>query len=153
MLEDRQSIALAMDWKRKLQRYLQYTCLIKLQTLLIETYVDKKINNNDKIPQRHIFSKIKKLIIMLKFRSATFFQKLVKKLQCKTELKPWSRSRIHKRTISLRFLGIILRVLRFEVSVCNVYITNQFQTTLLKGWGGGSKSVKEVTVISNEGNS
>jgi hypothetical protein len=90
---------------------------------------------------------------MLKFRSATFFQKLVKKLQCKTELKPWSRSRIHKRTISLRFLGIILRVLRFEVSVCNVYITNQFQTTLLKGWGGGSKSVKEVTVISNEGNS
>jgi hypothetical protein len=27
------------------------------------------------------------------------------------------RSRIHERTISLRFLGIILRVLRLEVSV------------------------------------
>jgi hypothetical protein len=35
--------------------------------------------------------------------------------------------RIHERTISLRFLGIILRVLRFEVSVSSVYITNQFQ--------------------------
>jgi hypothetical protein len=40
-----------------------------------------------------------------------------------------SWSRIHERTISLRFIGIILRVLRLEVSVCNVYITNQFQTT------------------------
>ncbi len=39
------------------------------------------------------------------------------------------RSRIHERKISLRFSGIILRVLRLEVSVCNVYITNQFQTT------------------------
>jgi hypothetical protein len=29
----------------------------------------------------------------------------------------WSRSRIHERTISLRFLGIIFRVLRFEFSV------------------------------------
>ena len=28
------------------------------------------------------------------------------------------RSRIHERTISLRFLGIILRVLRLDVSVC-----------------------------------
>jgi hypothetical protein len=27
------------------------------------------------------------------------------------------RSRIHERTVSLRFLGIILRVLRLEVSV------------------------------------
>jgi hypothetical protein len=32
------------------------------------------------------------------------------------------RSRIHELTISLRFLGIILRVLRFEVSLYNVYI-------------------------------
>jgi len=31
--------------------------------------------------------------------------------------------------LSLRFLGIILRVLRLEVSVFNVYITNQFQIT------------------------
>ncbi len=31
-----------------------------------------------------------------------------------------SRSRIHERTILLRFLGIILRVLRPEVSVYNV---------------------------------
>jgi hypothetical protein len=30
---------------------------------------------------------------------------------------------------SLRFLGIILRVLRLEVPVYNVYITNQLQTT------------------------
>ncbi len=37
-----------------------------------------------------------------------------------------SRSLIHERTISLRFLGIILRVLRLEVSVYNVYIPNQF---------------------------
>jgi hypothetical protein len=48
------------------------------------------------------------------------------------------RSLIHERTISLRFSGIILRVCRLEVSVCNVYITNQFQTTFAQG-GGGSK--------------
>jgi hypothetical protein len=41
------------------------------------------------------------------------------------------RSRIHERTISLRFMGILLRVLRLEVSVYNVYITNKFQTILL----------------------
>jgi hypothetical protein len=54
---------------------------------------------------------------------------------------PNSRSRIHEHTISLRFLGIILKVLRLEVSTFNVYITNQFQTTF--GWerGGGVKSV------------
>jgi hypothetical protein len=45
------------------------------------------------------------------------------------------RSRIHERTISLRSLGIILRVLRLEVSVFNVYITNQFQTTFAQGVG------------------
>ncbi len=39
-----------------------------------------------------------------------------------------SRNRIHESTISLRFLGIILRVIRFEVYVYNVYITYQFQT-------------------------
>jgi hypothetical protein len=46
------------------------------------------------------------------------------------------RSGIYERTISLRFLGIILRVLRLEASVYNVYITNQFQTTVDQGGGG-----------------
>jgi hypothetical protein len=50
-------------------------------------------------------------------------------------------SRIHERTISLRFLVKILRVFRLEVFVYNVYITNQFQTTFeKKGWGEGVKS-------------
>ncbi len=44
-----------------------------------------------------------------------------------------TRSRIHERTILLRFLGIILRVLRLEASVYNVYITNQFQTAVSTG--------------------
>ncbi len=35
-----------------------------------------------------------------------------------------ARSRDHERTISLRFLGIILRVLTLEISVYNVYIRN-----------------------------
>ncbi len=46
------------------------------------------------------------------------------------------RSRIVERTISLRFLGIILRVLRLEVSVNNVYIKNQFQPTFARKGGG-----------------
>ncbi len=50
-----------------------------------------------------------------------------------------TRSRIHD-TILLRFLGIILRLLRLsEVSGYNVYITNQFQTTFPQGGGGGGK--------------
>jgi hypothetical protein len=53
-----------------------------------------------------------------------------------------SRSRIHEPTILLRFLGIILRVLRLEVSVFNVYITNQFQTTFARVGGGGGGRVK-----------
>ncbi len=48
-----------------------------------------------------------------------------------------SWSRIHERTILLRFLGITLRVLRLEVSVNNVYITNQFQPTFAQGGQGG----------------
>ena len=36
-------------------------------------------------------------------------------------------------TVSLRFLGIILRVLILEVSVYSVYVTNQFQTTFVPG--------------------
>ncbi len=39
-----------------------------------------------------------------------------------------ARSRIHERTISLRFLGIMLRVLRLEVN-----IANQFQPTFALG--------------------
>jgi hypothetical protein len=57
-------------------------------------------------------------------------------LQCqgyeqRVSSKHWNLSgtRIHGCTISLRFLGIILRVLRLEVSVYNVYITNLFQTS------------------------
>jgi hypothetical protein len=42
------------------------------------------------------------------------------------------------------FLGILFRVLRLEVSVYNVYITNQFQTTFARGGGGGG-GVKSVT--------
>jgi hypothetical protein len=69
-----------------------------------------------------------------------------------------ARSRIHELTISLRFLGIILGVLRLEVSVYNVYITNQFQTTFAQGgggvWeGGGLNQLVEVTVNSKEENS
>jgi len=40
----------------------------------------------------------------------------------------------------MRLLGVILRVLRLEVSVYNVYITNQLQTTFAQR-GGGVKSV------------
>jgi hypothetical protein len=47
---------------------------------------------------------------------------------------------------------MILRVLRLEVSVYNVHITNQFQTTLLKR-GGGVNQLLEVTVKSNDVNS
>jgi hypothetical protein len=47
-----------------------------------------------------------------------------------------SRSRIHERTISVRFLGNFLRILRLEVSVYNFYITNQFQTTFAQGGVG-----------------
>jgi hypothetical protein len=61
------------------------------------------------------------------------------------------RSRIHEHTISLRFLGIILRVLRLEVSVDNVYITNQNHTTFAQGEGEKNPLV-EVTVNSKEEN-
>jgi hypothetical protein len=42
----------------------------------------------------------------------------------------------------LRFLGIILRVIRLEVFLYDVYITNQFQTNFAHGvGGGGSKTI------------
>jgi hypothetical protein len=50
-----------------------------------------------------------------------------------------NRSRIHEHKISLRFLGIILRFLKLEVSVYDVSITNHFQTTFARGGGGGGK--------------
>ncbi len=60
-----------------------------------------------------------------------------------------TRSRVHERTISLKFLGIILRVLRLEV-----YLTGQFQTTFARGGGGGGvKSFSRVTVRSKKENS
>jgi hypothetical protein len=45
---------------------------------------------------------------------------------------------------------MVLRFLRLEVSVHNVYITNQFQTTFARGW---VKTLLEVTVNSKEKNS
>ncbi len=50
------------------------------------------------------------------------------------QYKSWIR--IHKRTISLGFFGIILKVW-LKVCVYNVYITNQFQTTFARGEGSG----------------
>ncbi len=52
----------------------------------------------------------------------------------------YTGSRILVRKISLRFLGIILQVLRLEVSEYIVYITDQFQATFAGGWGGESVS-------------
>jgi hypothetical protein len=49
------------------------------------------------------------------------------------------RSRIHERTISLRFLDIILRVLRLEVSVYNVYITKPVSNHFCSRGGRGKK--------------
>ncbi len=65
-------------------------------------------------------------------------------------------SRIHERPISVRFLGIILRVLRLEVSVNNVYTlqtTYSFKALLLGGGGGGHNPLVEMTVNSKKENS
>jgi hypothetical protein len=50
---------------------------------------------------------------------------------------------IHERRILLMFLGIILRVFRIKVSPCNVYITDQFQTTSAQG---DCENIKEETL-------
>ncbi len=52
------------------------------------------------------------------------------------------RSRIHEHTISLRFLGIILRVIIFEVSIYTMFtLQTSFKLLLLKeGGGGGGRS-------------
>jgi hypothetical protein len=49
------------------------------------------------------------------------------------------RRQINELTISLRFLGMILRVVRLEVSAYNVYITNLFEPTFAQRRGGGVK--------------
>ncbi len=46
-------------------------------------------------------------------------------------------------------MGIILSVLSLEVSLYNVCISNQFQTTFAQG-EGGVESIVEVTVNSKE---
>ncbi len=46
-----------------------------------------------------------------------------------------SWSRINERTISLRFLGIILRVVRLEVPYTMFTLHASFSPLLLKGWG------------------
>jgi hypothetical protein len=51
----------------------------------------------------------------------------------------------HEPTIPLRLLGIILRVLRLEDSVYNVYTTNQLQPTFARGGGGGRGGGKSVS--------
>jgi hypothetical protein len=63
------------------------------------------------------------------------------------------RSRIHERTISLRFLGIILRVLRLQVSAYSVYCTLQIQNSLNPLLlGGGGIPLVDVTLNSKEEN-
>jgi hypothetical protein len=52
----------------------------------------------------------------------------------------------------LRFLGIILRVLGLEVSIYNVYFTNQFQTTFAQEGKEEENSLVEVIVNSKEEN-
>jgi hypothetical protein len=49
-------------------------------------------------------------------------------------------------------VSTILRVIRLEVSLSNVYITNPLQTTYAQG-RGGVKSISKVTVNSTEENS
>jgi hypothetical protein len=65
------------------------------------------------------------------------------------------QKRNHELTISLGFLGIILRVLRLEVFVYNVYIKHHaVSTPFLLGRGGGILNLLvEVTVNSKEENS
>ncbi len=48
----------------------------------------------------------------------------------------WPMACPEPKFMNVQCLGIILRVLRLGVSLFNVYITNQFQTLLLKGGVG-----------------
>jgi hypothetical protein len=65
------------------------------------------------------------------------------------------RSRIHERSLSLSFLGIILRVLRLEVLYTMFTLKTSFKALLLGGGGEGEgvKFVSRVTVNSKEENS
>jgi hypothetical protein len=62
-------------------------------------------------------------------------------------------SRIHERTISSRFLFIILIVLRLEVPFYNVYITNECRTTFARKGGGEFVNRGDCECSSNEENS
>jgi hypothetical protein len=60
----------------------------------------------------------------------------IKKLLVIKNLKPEAE------IMNVQCRGIILRVLRLQVSVYNVYITNQFQTTFAQGGWGVNPLVK-----------
>ncbi len=65
-----------------------------------------------------------------------------------------SRSRIHERTVSLRLLCLILRVLRLEVSVYNVWNSKPVSKHFCsRGGVNPFVEVIEVTVNSKEENS
>jgi hypothetical protein len=38
-------------------------------------------------------------------------------------------------------------ILRLQVFVDNVYLTNQFQTTFVRGWGGGLREDQNPVVL------
>ncbi len=61
-------------------------------------------------------------------------------------------NRIHERTVSLSFLGIILRVLRLDVLSIMFTLQTSFRPLLFE-WGRWVKSVVGVTVNSKEENS
>jgi len=63
------------------------------------------------------------------------------------------RSQIHESSISLRFLGIILSVLRLKVFVYNVYIKKKFQPFFARRGGGSKIRASKVTVNSKAENS
>ncbi len=86
-----------------------------------------------------------------KTRSADrYSQTLVYKKYINNLVYEFPRSRIHERTVTSKFLGIILRVLRLEVSAYRVYITNQFQSTFAQGEEGSKFCYIEVTVSRKE---
>ncbi len=69
----------------------------------------------------------------------------VHELICIEKLPQDSRSRVHERTIPLRFLGIILRLLRLEVRF--PYTMFKLQNSIkpiFPGWGGGGGGVRSM---------
>ncbi len=53
-----------------------------------------------------------------------------------------TRSRVHERTVSLRFLGIILRVLRLEISIDKCLHYKPLSNHFCLGGAGGEKLVR-----------